>query len=453
MQSNKLAKNNAESAQKSFNGQLRHGHVFSPASRAYFAWQDNKLDEGQLNQCEAGKFFPQTQGGLSDSFAKDDSPNSTPPADGKIASGNQSRMEFLDEAGSHWKKHDVKSGDQFKVTWAFTANHVTRRFNYFITKADWNPNEVLSRAQFESTPFHMSQYEFQPFWQFTNELKPASPTSHTFTLPNREGYHVLLAIWEVADTGNAFYQVIDLNFVEGETGNQRPATPTDFKVTDVTENSVSLGWKADAAASYKIVRDNTVTFEIPSSTVTYKDETVLPGKTYSYHIIAVDEAGTESLPSASIQVTTPNDGSGHVPPTAPKHLHTMDVTSKDVDLMWGASESSTAIKQYHVYRDGVDVATTTDLDYKDAGLKASTQYQYFVAAETVDGEFSVPSNVLFVTTKEEEPSGKVEWNASSTYAVSDIVSYKQRTYSCIQAHTSNVAWTPEVAFTLWQLVL
>lgn len=36
-----------------------HGHVFSPASRAYFAWQAGDLDQGALNQREAGKFFPQ----------------------------------------------------------------------------------------------------------------------------------------------------------------------------------------------------------------------------------------------------------------------------------------------------------------------------------------------------------------------------------------------------------
>ncbi|WP_321158336.1 lytic polysaccharide monooxygenase, partial [Providencia stuartii] len=28
---------------------------------------------------------------------------------------------------------------------------------------------------------------------------------------DREGYHVILAIWDVADTNNAFYQVIDVN--------------------------------------------------------------------------------------------------------------------------------------------------------------------------------------------------------------------------------------------------
>lgn len=30
---------------------------------------------------------------------------------------------------------------------------------------------------------------------------------------DRNGYHLILAVWEIADTGNAFYQVIDVNLV------------------------------------------------------------------------------------------------------------------------------------------------------------------------------------------------------------------------------------------------
>ena len=67
----------------------RHGHVFAPASRAYFAWQAGELDEGALNQREGGKFFPQTLGGIRDEFAETDDANIAPPPDGKIASANQ----------------------------------------------------------------------------------------------------------------------------------------------------------------------------------------------------------------------------------------------------------------------------------------------------------------------------------------------------------------------------
>lgn len=448
---------NKDNVNNSRNQQLRHGHVCSPASRAYFAWQENMLDEGQLNQCEAGKFFPATQEGLTDSFAHEDIKNDLPPPDGKIASANQSKMEFLDVAGNQWKKHDVQANTMFEIEWRFTANHITRRFNYFMTKADWNSSEVLSRKQFEFEPIHTEQYDLQPFWAHSEELKPHSPTKHTFLLPNREGYHVLLAVWEVADTANAFYQVIDLNFLSDGNTNQRPSTPTDVKVTEKTEKSISLSWGINSTTeslpiqAYRIVRDGVSITEIESSKLTYTDLSVQPNTTYNYHVIAIDIEGNTSLPSASIEVTTPSDGSGHISPTAPKNLHAMSVASPNsIDLMWLESTSTNAIKQYHIYRDGIEVGTTDELNWKDTGLQADTTYQYFVAAETISGEFSVPSNIIFSTTSNEE-SGTAEWALNTSYKVNDVVTYQNKTYRCIQAHTSNSGWAPGVAQTLWQL--
>lgn len=195
------------------NDLTRHGHVFLPESRAYFAWQEGKLDTGALNQREAGKFFPRSQSGLKDVFASDDIVNNSPPSDGKIASAGQLTGQFLDTPGTAWRKHQVNAGELFQVSWAYSAIHLTRRWNYFFTRDGWDPQLPLSRAQFESEPFYTVQLNEQPFWSHNAALRPPQPTNHQFQLPNKSGYHVMLAVWEVADTGNAFYQVVDLDFV------------------------------------------------------------------------------------------------------------------------------------------------------------------------------------------------------------------------------------------------
>ncbi|MEU1628036.1 lytic polysaccharide monooxygenase [Streptomyces sp. NPDC020096] len=51
--------------------------------------------------------------------------------------------------------------------------------------------------------FHREQITRQPFWKCPY---PDNPTRHTITLPERQGCHVILAVWEIADTGNAYYQ-------------------------------------------------------------------------------------------------------------------------------------------------------------------------------------------------------------------------------------------------------
>jgi chitin-binding protein len=135
-----------------------------------------------------------------------------PPEDGRIASAGHDFAKTLDEPGTDWSKHPVQSGQQLSITWQFHAPHKTRRWNYFLTRRDWNPATPLTRAQFEHEPFHVVQLPCQPFWS-CDDLIPANPTTHTLTLPPRPaGHHVLLTVWEVADTGYAFYQVIDLGF-------------------------------------------------------------------------------------------------------------------------------------------------------------------------------------------------------------------------------------------------
>ncbi|MGW1496939.1 lytic polysaccharide monooxygenase auxiliary activity family 9 protein, partial [Streptomyces sp. NPDC002402] len=119
----------------------------------------------------------------------------------------------LDEPDSRqdWHKHPVAAGKALDITWNYHAPHKTRRWNYFLTKSDWDPAAPLTRAQFDLEPIATYQNTGQPYWS-AEDLVPEDPTVHSVALPrDREGYHVLLSVWEVADTGNAFYQVIDLN--------------------------------------------------------------------------------------------------------------------------------------------------------------------------------------------------------------------------------------------------
>ncbi len=45
-------------------------------------------------------------------------------------------------------------------------------------------------------------------------VRPETTVTLEANVPtDRSGYHLILAVWEIADTGNAFYQVIDVNLV------------------------------------------------------------------------------------------------------------------------------------------------------------------------------------------------------------------------------------------------
>jgi chitin-binding protein len=438
------------------NEHVRHGHVFSPESRATFAYLDGKLGYYDTNSLEAGKFFPATASGLTDNAAPTDIPNAAPPADGEIASAGFPAALFLDEPGTHWKKHTVRAGDAIRFSWNYSARHASRRYNYFITKHDWNPHEKLSRSQFETEPFHKVESLLQPYWEHEDGLWPPAPTTHEIVLPERVGYHVVLAVWEVANTGNAFYQVVDLEF--GESGGHRPQPPRELQATDVTTSSIELGWQAPSTDVpidfYSVYRDDLPLVKVNASATRYVDRGLEPDTEYRYYVRATDVEGGQSERSATIVVRTLGNGEP-AQPKPPQHLHSMGETADSVHLMWGKSTGSYPINAYRVYRNGIQVDETgpSRTEFVDTGLSPDTEYRYFVAAVDTRDWLSLPSNVLIVRTAAEN-GGTPEWAPGVAYAIGDEVSYQGVRYRCLQAHTSISAWTPiDTINVLWEKVV
>ncbi|WP_406057486.1 lytic polysaccharide monooxygenase [Kribbella sp. NBC_00889] len=72
-----------------------------------------------------------------------------------------------------------------------------------MTKQGWDQNVPLTRAALDLDPFLTVPM---------NGGRPANDVSHPGTLPNRSGRHMILAVWTINDTANAFYQCSDVNF-------------------------------------------------------------------------------------------------------------------------------------------------------------------------------------------------------------------------------------------------
>lgn len=433
----------------------RHGHVFSPESRAMYAYLEGKIDEGRLNEIEAGKFFPAARSGLRDPLAPEDVINNPPILDGEIASAGFGDARFMDEPGTHWRKHKVRPGQVLTVSWNYSAPHLSRRWVYFITRNGWDPSQKLSRAQFEDTPFYKVELTAQPFYQHHEALWPPVPTVHDVILPDREGYHVMLAIWEVANSGNAFYQVIDLDF-QPAGGGESPSAPTQLRGDLVEPNVAELSWAASTGPQpiehYTVYRDGAPLARVMAPELSFRDASLAPDSTYTYFLTATDVDGNQSTPSHGVTVRTEAPGED-APPSPPRNLHSMETTANSVRLMWIGSSGGAGIKHYQVYRNGIQVGTTppSRFEYTDDGLTANTEYRYFIAAIDNQDRLSLPSNVLVVTTKgdgDEIP----EWTINVCYAVGDRVRYEGRVYECLQAHPSILEWSPVKAITLWKEV-
>lgn len=91
-------------------------------------------------------------------------------------------------------------------------------------------------------------------------------------------------------------------------------------------------------------------------------------------------------------------GSDTSAPTAPTLLSVVPVAPTQVDVTWSAATDDIQVAGYRVFRDSVQIATTTLLSYNDVGLTPSTTYSYYIDAFDLSFNFSSTSAQLSTTT-------------------------------------------------------
>lgn len=180
-------------------GALAHGFISEPASRDQLCHANEK---GLNTGCGQAQYEPQSAGEGPDGFP------AAGPVDGHlISAGNESLAGNLDaQSSDRWVKHKVEAGPM-NITWTFTAPHPIGSIKYYMTKQDWNPNQKLTRDSLELTPFCE-----------TPGVLPAPEAGQKITsecqLPERTGYQVIYAAWDVNDTPSTFYKAIDVQYEE-----------------------------------------------------------------------------------------------------------------------------------------------------------------------------------------------------------------------------------------------
>ena len=85
-----------------------------------------------------------------------------------------------------------------------------------------------------------------------------------------------------------------------------PSVPGNFHASEITSNSVSLGWDASTdnvrATGYRIFKDDSVLTTITASS--YQVADLQPGTSYKFAVSAIDAAGNESPQTEALPITT-----------------------------------------------------------------------------------------------------------------------------------------------------
>ncbi|MDH2429459.1 lytic polysaccharide monooxygenase [Sphaerisporangium sp. TRM90804] len=139
-----------------------HGYINSPASRQYVCAQ------GRVANCGDIIYEPQSVEG---------------PKGLRSCHGGVGRFAQLSDESKPWPATRVGSSVTFN--WTLTARHATSTWEYYIGST--------RIAVFND-----------------GGRQPGATVSHNVNLGSRTGRFKVLAIWNIADTANAFYNCVDL---------------------------------------------------------------------------------------------------------------------------------------------------------------------------------------------------------------------------------------------------
>lgn len=168
-----------------------HGYATNPPSRQALC------ATGKAGTCGPIQYEPQSAEGPG-GF-----PQAGPP-DGQICSAGKPEFAQLnDPRGGSWPTTPVAAGQTVQAQWTNTAVHPTKDYRYFVTKDGWDPTKPLTKDQLEPSPFAVLDY---------GGKKPGPSESHPVTLPGKKGKHLIVGVWDIADTSNAFYSCSDADF-------------------------------------------------------------------------------------------------------------------------------------------------------------------------------------------------------------------------------------------------
>ncbi|GAA2395667.1 lytic polysaccharide monooxygenase [Dactylosporangium salmoneum] len=176
-----------------------HGYVSSPPSRQALCAQ------GKVPDCGAIQYEPQSVEG---------------PKGLKSCDGGKTQFAVLSDDSRNWPATSV--GTSVTFSWVLTARHATSTWEY------WIGDKRI--AVFDD-----------------GGKQPNATVSHQVSLAGYSGRQKLLAIWNIADTANAFYNCIDLQVGGSSGGGGSTPTPTPTKTASPTKSPTPVPTKTTAA--------------------------------------------------------------------------------------------------------------------------------------------------------------------------------------------------------------
>ncbi|MEW6267936.1 MAG: lytic polysaccharide monooxygenase [Thermodesulfobacteriota bacterium] len=190
-----------------------HGTMLVPESRIHRCAFDGDVEDHQDPACRAaieagGKQALYDWNGVRQGAADGRHREIVP--DGELCSGGNPDFAGLALARGDWRTTTLVTGADgtVELVWHATAPHATRDWQFYLTRDGWDPGEALRWSDVD--PFCTSG----PV-PLESDGQGRQVYRIRCTLPERSGRHVLFAIWQRADSPEAFYSCSDVEITGG----------------------------------------------------------------------------------------------------------------------------------------------------------------------------------------------------------------------------------------------
>ena len=180
---------------------------------------------------------------------------------------------------------------------------------------------------------------------------------------------------------------------------QSPTTPTNLRITASSPTSISLAWNAGTDNSstwwYCVQKDGDGCFRVDPPRTMFTMTNLMPDRTTTWTVYAIDARGNRSGNSNAVTYTTPPDTT---PPSPAPTLSAAIVVPTWIHVTWTRSVDSQTQVFYKLVLDGRVISESVGWQFYTAlHLEPSSTHEFQVIARDSYGN-SVASNVLTVTT-------------------------------------------------------
>ena len=269
---------------------------------------------------------------------------------------------------------------------------------------DWNPN---TKATMQVVPAQETgNLYYAYFSQYRNQLLDyyveATDSLGNVTRSEIAQVYVGAGTYRKTSTGSGYVEDVN-GTVAGVypflvNDSEAPSVPSGLLASNITDRSLALSWGAArdnvGVTAYQIFRNGVLLGT--SNVTTFLDTGLNPATAYGYTVLALDAAGNQSAKSTTLNVSTkPADSSA---PTAPGAPQASNISSSGMRLSWPAANDNYGVTQYLLYRNSVQIASTANTYFDDAGLLPATAYTYSVKAQDAAGNISAQSSTASFST-------------------------------------------------------